>query len=77
WISSAFTNGGSGGGSGGGTPTGVVTVVPAIGVNIRSGPGTNYAIVGGLSGGARVSTFGSSGGWYRVSGGWVSGSNVQ
>jgi peptidoglycan hydrolase-like protein with peptidoglycan-binding domain len=76
WISSAFAS--SGGGSGGSTPsTGVVTVIPSIGVNVRSGPGTNYAIVGGLSGGARVSTFGTSGGWYRVSGGWVSGSHVQ
>ncbi|KAM3098468.1 SH3 domain-containing protein [Phormidesmis sp. 146-35] len=77
WISSAYT-GGIGGGSGGSSPsTGVVTVIPAIGVNVRSGPGTNYAIVGGLGGGARVSTFGTSGGWYRVSGGWVSGSHVQ
>ena len=77
WIANAYTNG-SGGGGGGSTPsTGVVTVIPSIGVNVRSGPGTNYAIVSGLSGGARVSTFGSSGSWYRVSGGWVSSSYVQ
>ncbi|MGV0027537.1 SH3 domain-containing protein, partial [Phormidesmis priestleyi] len=69
WISSAFTNGGSGGGSGGGSNTGTVTITAGSGVNIRSGPGTNYAIVGGLGNGARVSTFGSSNGWLRVNGG--------
>ncbi|NJK53457.1 MAG: SH3 domain-containing protein [Leptolyngbyaceae cyanobacterium SU_3_3] len=59
---------------GGGTPTGTVTVSAGSGVNIRSGPGTNYAIVGGLGNGARVSTFGSSNGWLRVNGGWISSS---
>ncbi|NJR49206.1 MAG: SH3 domain-containing protein [Leptolyngbyaceae cyanobacterium CSU_1_3] len=80
WISSSFTSGGGGGSSssgGGGAPSGTVTVLPAIGVHIRSGPGTNFAIVGGLNGGARVSTFGSSNGWYRVNGGWISSSYAQ
>jgi uncharacterized protein YraI len=61
-----------GGGGGGGGSTGVVTVTTPIGVNIRSGPGTGYAVVGGLGYGARVSTYGSSGGWHRVNGGWIS-----
>ena len=63
-----------GGGGGGGGSTGVVTVITPIGVNIRSGPGTGYAVVGGLGYGARVSTYGSSGGWHRVNGGWISSS---
>ena len=66
-----------GAGSGGGSPSGAVTITAGSGVNIRSGPGTGYAVVGGLGYGARVSTYGSSNGWYRVSGGWISSSFVQ
>ncbi|MCY7324118.1 MAG: SH3 domain-containing protein [Phormidesmis sp. CAN_BIN36] len=70
---------GNGGGTGGGNPgngssTGVVTVTGSTGVNIRSGPGTGYGVVGGLGYGTRVSTYGSSSGWYRVNGGWISAS---
>jgi len=57
------------GGDGGG-----VIVTASSGVNIRSGPGTGYEVVGGLGYGARVSTYGSSGGWYRVNRGWISSS---
>ncbi|MCY7278012.1 MAG: SH3 domain-containing protein [Phormidesmis sp. CAN_BIN44] len=68
----AYGSGGGGGGTpGNGSSTGVVTVTTPIGVNIRSGPGTGYAVVGGLGYGARVSTYGSSGGWYRVNSGWI------
>jgi len=73
-LSSANYGGGGGGNPGNGGSTGVVTVTTPIGVNIRSGPGTGYAVVGGLGYGARVSTYGSSGGWHRVNGGWISSS---
>ncbi len=70
----AYGGGGGGGNPGSEAPTGAVTVTAPIGVNIRSGPGTGYGIVGGLGYGARVSTYGTSSGWYRVSGGWISSS---
>lgn len=72
--SANYGAGGGGGQPGNGGSTGVVTVTTPIGVNIRSGPGTGYAVVGGLGYGARVSTYGSSGGWYRVNSGWISSS---
>lgn len=79
WIAGNYTGAGSssGGGGGGGSPSGAVRVTAPIGVNIRSGPGTGYGIVGGLGYGTQVSTYGSSNGWYRVSGGWVSSAYVQ
>ena len=78
-LSGPAYGGGSGGTGGGGNPgggssTGVVTVTASTGVNIRSGPGTGYGVVGGLGYGTRVSTYGSSYGWYRVNGGWISSS---
>lgn len=70
----AYDGGGGGSNPGNGSSTGVVTVTAPIGVNIRSGPGTGYSVVGGLGYGAQVSTYGSSSGWYRVNGGWISSS---
>ncbi|NDJ19303.1 SH3 domain-containing protein [Myxacorys almedinensis] len=47
-------------------------VVTASGLNIRSGPGTGYAVIGGLSNGQTVEVSDVSGGWYRLSsGGWI------
>lgn len=73
-LSSANYGGGGGGSPSTGGSSGVVTVTAPIGVNIRSGPGTGYGVVGGLGYGAQVSTYGSSYGWYRVNGGWISSS---
>ena len=47
-------------------------------VNIRSGPGTNYAIVGQVKQGTMVLVYDEEGGWYRVSTasglkGWIAG----
>ena len=68
-----YGGGGSLGGAGGGSPGGgvvkVVTDDPSI--SIRSGPGKQYSVVGKLKNGTKVSTYGSSNGWYRVSGGWI------
>ena len=51
------------------------TVVSGSGVNVRSGPGTNFAIIGGFGNGARVNVVSTSGGWYQISGGgWISSS---
>ncbi|WP_202911173.1 SH3 domain-containing protein [Ancylobacter sp. TS-1] len=41
-------------------------------VNIRSGPGTGYRVIGSLPAGARVNVGRCSGNWCRVAGGWVS-----
>jgi uncharacterized protein YraI len=77
WIAANLTSGiGSGGGPGTGTPVNrTVTVTSASGVNIRSGPGTNYAIIGGLGNGARANVVALSNGFYRLSsGGWIAAS---
>ena len=78
WIASSLTSAGGGGGgggnNGGGSSTGAVTITASSGVNIRSGPSTGYGVVGGLGYGTRVNTYGSSGGWYRVNGGWIASS---
>lgn len=42
-------------------------------LNVRSGPGTNYGIVGSLSKGSRVTVVGTSGSWSRIgTSRWVS-----
>lgn len=74
WIASRFT----GIGGGGDRPAGTFTVsTRGSGLNIRSGPGTGYAVVGKYGPGTVVRTSGSSNGWYRVSGGWVSGAFLK
>lgn len=40
-------------------------------VNVRSGPSTRYAVVGGLTAGQAVSVTGTSGSWYKIA--WSSG----
>ena len=48
------------------------------GLRIRSGPGTGYGVIGGLSNGTTVSTTGQvSNGWIQLSnGGWIAGNWV-
>lgn len=41
------------------------------GLNVRSGPGTNYGIVTTLGNGASISITNIQNGWYRISNGWV------
>lgn len=45
----------------------VVYVVNTSALNVRSGPGTSYNVVGGLSRGASANVVGSSGKWYKIS----------
>lgn len=67
--------------SGGSQPSGPSATVTASTLNVRSGPGTNYRIIGSLSRGASVQVVRSSGSWYEValrSGtGWVHGAYLD
>lgn len=42
------------------------TVTPSIGLNVRSGPGTNYSIVEALTKGTKVEVIGQKGDWYQI-----------
>ena len=61
---------------------GLVTASPSL--NVRSGPGTGYPVIGSLRSGAQVAVLGADSGWYQVlfaSGssavtGWVSSSYI-
>lgn len=55
---------------------GFITVEANSGLNIRSGPGSSYSIIGGLSDGAIVATTGAyQNGWVQLQqGGWISAS---
>ncbi len=48
------------------------TYYASANVNVRSGPGTQYSVVGSLTSGQAVTVTGSSGNWYRIN--WSSGS---
>ena len=79
WIASNWVAGvssDSGGGTGG-VPT-VKVSTNGSGLRIRSGPGTGYAVIGGLSNGTTVRTTGQvSNGWIELSsGGWIAGNWV-
>ncbi|RTL89264.1 SH3 domain-containing protein, partial [Ancylobacter aquaticus] len=43
-------------------------------LNVRSGPGTNYRVIGTLPGGTRVAVGSCRGNWCQAAGGWVSAS---
>lgn len=47
-------------------------VTPAVGVNVRSGPGTSYSKVGSYACGAVVDVTATQNGWGRTAKGWVS-----
>jgi len=51
-------------GMGGGTPAGTVRVSTYL--NVRSGPGTNYDVIGKLYNGNNVDILEESGGWYKI-----------
>jgi peptidoglycan hydrolase-like protein with peptidoglycan-binding domain len=63
--------GNSGGNAGGG---GTVTVTAQAGLNIRSGPGTQYSIVNGLDYNQTVRVLDRTPGWYKIQGGWIASS---
>jgi len=71
----------SGGASAGSPSQTAGTVNSPTGLNVRSGPGTNYSIVGGLSNGTKVTITGQSGSWYKIKFGsteaWVSASFIK
>lgn len=64
----------TGGGTSSPATTGSVRVTAPNGVNIRSGPGTSYARVGGLTFGTVVATSSTTNGWYKIADGWISAS---
>ena len=76
WISSGYTSRPSAGTGGGGVPSGTAvsgSVRTSSEVNIRSGPGTSFGIIGGLPAGTTVQVTSLSNGFYRLfSGGWIS-----
>nr|WP_243280440.1 SH3 domain-containing protein [Clostridium sp. 1001271B_151109_B4] len=47
-----------------GVQTGIVKVSGAL--NVRSGAGTSYSVLGSLSNGAKVEIVGTSGSWYKI-----------
>jgi uncharacterized protein YraI len=67
----------SGSTSSGSSSSGETYVVTAGALNVRSGPGTGYRRIGGLSSGDRVTVTGSQGEWKRIrlsnGEGWVHG----
>lgn len=76
WVSSEYLSSStsSGGNTGGSTTTTsyTATVTPNIGLNVRSGPGTNYSIITALTKGTRITITQESSGWGKTSRGWVS-----
>lgn len=46
-------------------------------LNIRSGPGTNYGVIGALSKGTVVEVLSISGGWARISRGYISATYIK
>jgi peptidoglycan hydrolase-like protein with peptidoglycan-binding domain len=80
WVAADYLSAGGGsnsGGSSGGAPGGSVTIsTNGSALNIRSGPGAGYGVVGSLPNGSSAGITGrTSNGWYELAnGGWVSGS---
>ena len=65
YLKAASSSGNSGGSSGGSTQTGYMAAT--TNVNVRSGPGTNYSIIGSLYKGTIVPKLGTSGSWTKIS----------
>ena len=55
------------------TPPPEVRYVTAPALNVREGPGTEYAVVGSLRCGDRVTVLEWRGAWLRISQGWIHG----
>ena len=63
---SSSSNSGSNNGSSSSTSTQSGTVKANGGLNVRSGAGTSYSVIGSLSNGAKVEIVETSGTWYKV-----------
>lgn len=48
------------------TNTSKTVSITASSLNVRSGPGTSYGVIGGLSKGSKASVVGTSGSWYKI-----------
>ena len=76
WVSlkyiSGYENNTSNSGSGSSVTSGSTVQVTADYLNIRQGAGTNYARVGHLNRGDKVTVLEVSGSWGRISSGWIS-----
>lgn len=73
WVSGDYLNvtlNSSGSGSSSTTKTGTVT---ANSLNVRSGAGTSYSVVGGLAKGTTVTILKTSGSWYQIKSGSITG----
>lgn len=74
WVSGDYLkvtlNSSSGGGSSSTSKTGTVTVTT---LNVRSGAGTSYSIVGKLTNGTKVTIVKTSGSWYQIKSGSITG----
>jgi uncharacterized protein YraI len=86
WVSTTYTSAGSGAssssgassGSGSSSPATLVVSTSGNPLNIRSGPGTGYSVIGSLANGTTVTLASRSGNWIHiVSGGWVSGDYLK
>ncbi len=65
YVSLTYLGGSSSGSSGSGSTSDNI-VQATSNVNVRSGPGTNYSVIGWLSKGSTVSKLGTSGNWTKV-----------
>lgn len=88
WVSGQYVtsysgeSSSSGGNSSSTSVSGRLKVNTTSGLNVRKGPGTEYAVVASLSGGSVVESLEKSGSWYKVkllngTTGWVSGQYVS
>lgn len=64
--SSASTNTNTNTNSGTTTSTSKTVYITAASLNVRSGAGTSYGVIGGLSNGKAVTVVGTSNGWYKI-----------
>lgn len=71
--SSSGSGSSSSGGSSSSTSSIGTAVVTANSLNVRSGAGTNYSKVGALSKGTKVTILKTSGSWYQIKSGSVTG----
>ena len=65
-VSSSSNNGSSSSSSSSTTTTQSGTVKASGGLNVRSGAGTSYSVIGSLSNGSQVEIVETSGSWYKI-----------